>query len=130
MEQALEKMPDLKPWENWFILRWDKQKRWLWDIWSEIELKSFTSVSNSKRDIFLWEPFDNDIKVLIIWKDGRVKDISSLAMIVNFWDKFKWVTRTSNEWVILPNSSVRIVWKWFEEEWWKRFNKVITEQTK
>lgn len=130
MEQALEKMPDLKPWENWFILRWDKQKRWLWDIWSEIELKSFTSVSNSKRDIFLWEPFGNDTKVLIIWKDGRVKDISSLAMIVNFWDKFKWVTRTSNEWVILPNSSVRIVWKWFEEEWWKRFNKVITEQTK
>ena len=109
LETALNKMPDLTPWDDWFILRWDKWKWWKWDIWDEIELKSFTSVSNNKKDIFLWEKFDNDAMVSIIWKQWRVKDISSLAIAVNFWDVLKKVEKTTNEWVILPNSRVKVL---------------------
>jgi hypothetical protein len=108
LEQALEKMPNLKPWEDWFILRWDKWKYWNWKIWDEVELNSFTSVSNNKRDIFLWEWHSNDTQISILWKEWRIKDISSLAIAVNFWDKLKAVWKTTNEWVILPNSRVVI----------------------
>lgn len=109
LEKALEKMPDLIPWDDWFILRWDKWKWWSWNIWDEIELKSFTSVSNNKKDIFLWENFDNDAMISIIWKQWRVKDISSLAIAVNFWDVLKKIEKTTNEWVVLPKSRVRIL---------------------
>jgi len=126
LEKALEKMPDLIPWDDWFILRWDKWKWWIWNIWDEIELKSFTSVSNNKKDIFLWENFDNDAMISIIWKQWRVKDISSLAIAVNFWDVLKKIEKTTNEWVVLPKSRVRILDK-FEFD---NINYIDVEQTK
>ncbi len=106
LEDALEKMPDLK-WD--LILRWDDWRWWLTE-WSDIPLKAFTSVSNNKSDIFLWELYWNNILVEIIWKQWRVKDISSLAMFVQFAKKL-WRTTTINEWVILPNSVVQFVSK-------------------
>lgn len=109
LEQALEKMPNLEPWKDWFILRWDKWRWWQWNIWDEIELKSFTSVSNKREDIFLWWNFENDTQISIIWKDWRVKDISALAIAVNFGDILKKVEKTTNEWVILPRSTVEII---------------------
>jgi len=108
LEQALEKMPNLKPWEDWFILRWDKSKYWNWKIWDEVELDSFTSVSNNREDIFLWGKSSNDTQVSITWREWRVKDISTLAIAVNFWDKLNSIAKTTNEWVILPNSRVII----------------------
>lgn len=108
LEQALEKMPNLKPWEDWFILRWDKWKYWDWKIWDEIDLRSFTSVSNNKEDIFLWGNSRNDTQISIIWREWRVKDISPLAIAVNFWDVLNSIEKTTNEWVILPNSRVII----------------------
>lgn len=108
LEWALVKMPNLKPWENWFILRWDKQKYWEWKIWDEIELSAFSSVSNNKKDIFLWEKSKNDTQISIVWKEWRVKDISSLAIAVKFWDILDSIEKTINEWVILPNSRVVI----------------------
>jgi hypothetical protein len=122
LEQALEKMPNLKPWEDWFILRWDKERYWAWKIWDEIELSAFSSVSNNKKDIFLWEKHDADTQVSILWKEWRIKDISELSIAVNFWvskeeletltdfsGKLKKLPKTNNEWVILPNSRVIII---------------------
>lgn len=121
MEEALGKMPNLKPWENWFILRWDNSKYWNWKIWDTIELDSFTSVSNNRRDIFLWKKYNTDTQISIIWKKWRVKDISILSISVNFWvskkelktlidfsGKLEKLDKTNNEWVILPNSRVII----------------------
>ncbi len=121
LEQALQKMPNLKAWEDWFILRWDKSSYWNWKIWDEVNLSSFTSVSNNKKDIFLWGSFRNDTQVSIIWKEWRVKDISELSIAVKFWvseeelktltdfsGKLKKLPKTNNEWVILPNSRVVI----------------------
>lgn len=139
MEHALEKMPNLKPWEDWFILRWDKSKYWNWKIWDEIELDSFTSVSNNRQDIFLWEPFNNDAQVSIIWKEWRIKDISKLSIAVNFWvskeelktltdfsGKLKKLPRTNNEWVILPNSRAVITDKFKLDD----INYINAKQTK
>lgn len=108
LEQALEKMPDLTPWKDWFILRWDKSQWWNWNIWDKIELQSFTSVSNNKQDIFIWK-FWNDTQISIIWKEWRVKDISSLAIAVKFWDKIDIIDKTINEWIILPKSKVEVI---------------------
>ncbi|MGE4444509.1 MAG: hypothetical protein AB7E37_05970 [Candidatus Altimarinota bacterium] len=108
LEQALEKMPNLKPGEDGFILRGDKGKYWNGKVGDEVELNSFTSVSNNKRDIFLGEGHSNDTQISILGKEGRIKDISSLAIAVNFGDKLKAVGKTTNEGVILPNSRVVI----------------------
>ena len=130
LEQAVKKMPNLKPWKDWFILRWDKWKWWQWKIWDNIELKSFTSVSNNKNDIFIWKIFNNDTQILIIWKEWKIKDISSLAIAVNFWDKLKWITKTSNEWLILSNSTVKIIWRNIKKEWTTDINEITVKQTK
>jgi len=128
LESWLTKMPDLKHWKEWFILRWDK---WEWrkkEIWEEIELDAFTSVANNKRDAFIWDEFDNNIEISIIWKDWRIKDVSELSIAVNYWiskeelvtlndftGKLKKLWKTTNEWIILPNSKVvvleRVQWK-------------------
>ncbi len=139
LEQALEKMPNLKSWEDWFILRWDKWKYWDWKIWDEIELTAFSSVSNNKKDIFLWEKHDTNTQVSIIWKEWRVKDISKLSIAVNFWvskeeleiltnfsGKLKKLPKTNNEWVILPNSIVKILDRFKLDN----INYIDVEQTK
>jgi len=116
LERAMEKMPNLEWWKNWFILRWDKWDWWHsknWKklkAWDEIDLEAFTSVSNNRNDILLWKKYWHDILIEIVWKEWRVKDISSLAMFVNFADKL-WAVKTEVEWIILPNSVIRFVKK-------------------
>jgi len=118
---ALNKMPDLKPWEWWFILRWDKVEFWKnkkWDIlekWDINELKIFSFCANNVKDTFIWKNW-KDTAVYIIWKEWRIKDITKFSLWVNFWwrviDK---VDRTYNEWIILRNSDLyidnkKIIW--------------------
>lgn len=125
LEQALEKMPNM----NWeLVYRWDNWKWWKWNIWDEIDLKAFTSVANATEDTFLWN--QKDILVIIQWKDWRVKDITKLALIPNFWEHFPKIPKTSNEWVVLPNSKVIIVWndKWIYK--WIDITEVRVKQTK
>ncbi len=125
MEQALEKMPDLKPWENGFILRGDKWEGWKKEVWKEINLEAFTSVANNKKDAFIWDEFE----IYIIWKEWRIKDVSKLSIAVNFWvpkeeleilidfsGKLKKLPKTNNEWIILPNSKVVVLerYQWIE----------------
>jgi len=126
LEQAINKMPNLTPWDDWFILRGDKSRWWQWNIWDEIELKSFTSVSNNRRDIFLWWKFNNDTQISIIWKEWRVKDISSISIAVNFGDILKQLGKRTNEWVILPNSRVKIL----DTLEFDNINYIDVEQTK
>ncbi|MDP2090780.1 MAG: hypothetical protein Q8K30_04240 [Candidatus Gracilibacteria bacterium] len=122
LEQALEKMPNLKPGEDGFILRGDKERYWAGKIGDEIELSAFSSVSNNKKDIFLGEKHDANTQVSILGKEGRIKDISELSIAVNFGvskeeletltdfsGKLKKLPKTNNEGVILPNSRVRII---------------------
>lgn len=122
LESWLEKMPDLEPWEYWYILRWDKWAGWKKEVGEEIDLESFTSVANNKKDAFIWDEFDNDIVISIIWKQWRIKDISSLSIAVNYWvtkleketltdftGKLQKLPKTTNEWVILPNSKVVVL---------------------
>jgi hypothetical protein len=125
LEKALEKMPDLKPWKDWFILRWDEIKYWKWDIWDSVLLKSLSSVSDNKKDSFIWKN-GKDTAIYIIWKKWRIKNISSLAIAVNFWDKLKVIEKTNNEWVILTNSILEITWK----KKIKNINKIETIQIK
>ena len=116
LEKAMEKMPNLEWGKDWFILRWDKWEWWFsknWkelQVWDEINLDSFTSVSNNRNDILLWKKYWHDILVEIVWKEWKVKDISQLAMFVNFADKL-WAVKTEVEWIILPNSIIKFVKK-------------------
>lgn len=105
LEQALEKMPNME-WE--LVYRWDDWEWWKWKVWKEIDLIAFTSVANNSNDTFLSE--QKNILVIIQWKEWRVKDISKLAMFVNFAEQL-WKTPTKSEWVILPNSVLEITWK-------------------
>jgi hypothetical protein len=110
LQAALEKMPNLKPWEDGFVFRWDKEKYWQWGVWTEIDLKDFKSVSNNTNDIFLWDKFKNDTRISLIWLEWKVKDISSLAIATQFWgNPLKRLDRTLSEWVLLPNARVRII---------------------
>lgn len=110
LQTALDKMPNLKPWEDGFVFRWDKEKYWQWRIWTEINLKDFKSVSNNTNDIFLWDKFKNDTRISLIWLEWKVKDISSLAIATQFWgNPLTGLDRTLNEWVLLPNARVRII---------------------
>jgi hypothetical protein len=126
LEKALEKMPNME-WE--LVYRWDSWKWWKLNIWEEIDLKAFTSVANNMQDTFLSE--NKNILVIIQWKEWRVKDISQLAMFVNFGDKL-WKTATRNEWVILPNSVLEVTWNNKVRIVWKDFDvdKVTLKQTK
>lgn len=120
---ALEKMPDME-WD--LVFRWDDWIWWRWNIWDEITLDSFTSVSNNTNDIFSWDKINTIITVE--WKKGRVKDISSLALIPNFWDKFPQIPKTINEWVILPNSKVVVKEIKEAEHKWRKINDVTVTQ--
>lgn len=126
LEKALEKMPNME-WE--LVYRWDSWKWWKLNIWEEIDLKAFTSVASNMQDTFLSE--NKNILVIIQWKEWRVKDISQLAMFVNFGDKL-WKTATRNEWVILPNSVLEVTWNNKVRIVWKDFDldKVTLKQTK
>ena len=139
LEQALEKMPNLEPWKDWFILRWDKWDWWKEEVWKEIDLEAFTSVANNKKDAFIWEDFNNNIEISIIWKEWRIKDVSELAIAVNFWVtkeelknitdftwKLKKLPKTTNEWIILPNSKVIVL----ENFQWKDIYYTKVEQIK
>lgn len=131
LETALEKMPNLEPWKDGFVFRWDKAEYWQWAIWSELHLKDFKSVSNNTKDIFLWWNSSNDAKISIIWLEWRVKDISSLAIAVNFGDHpLAKLPKTQNEWILLPNSHVLITWKGTIEEWWKIIYQIEVKQLK
>ncbi len=131
LEIALEKMPNLEPWKDGFIFRWDKADYWKWPIWSELHLKDFKSVSNNTKDIFLWWNSTNDARISIVWLEWRVKDISSLAIAVNFGDHpLAKLPKTQNEWILLPNSHVMITWKGTIEEWWKVIYKIEVKQLK
>lgn len=131
LETALEKMPNLEPWKDGFIFRWDKAEYWQWAIWSELHLKDFKSVSNNTKDIFLWWNSTNDARISIVWLEWRVKDISSLAIAVNFGDHpLTKLPKTQNEWILLPNSHVIITWKGTIEEWWKIIYQIEVKQLK
>jgi len=99
------------------VYRWDGWEGWLKEIWEDVELNWFTSVANNTDDIIL--QWGNNIRITIEWQEGRVKDVSSLALFVNFADKIN-KPFTKNEWVILSNSIMRIVdvqkntYKWVE----------------
>ena len=133
-------MPNLKPWKDWLIFRWDKLKWWQWNIWDEIQLKSFTSVANNKENIFLWELYENNILINIKWiKPWSVKDISDLALFVHFAEKLNKKT-TINEWIIIPNSEIKIIWEvkktqklLWNKAWWNSLQdiyEVTVEQIK
>ena len=140
LDLALKKMPNLKPWKDWLIFRWDKLKWWQWNIWDEIQLKSFTSVENNKENIFLWELYENNILINIKWiKPWSVKDISDLALFVHFAEKLNKKT-TINEWIIIPNSEIKIIWEvkktqklLWNKAWWNSLQdiyEVTVEQIK
>ena len=120
---ALEKMPDME-WD--LVFRWDDWIWWRWNVGDEISLDSFTSVANNTDDIFNWDKINTIITVE--WKKGRVKDITSLALIPNFWDKFPQIPNTSNEWVILPNSKVVVKEIKEVENKWRKINDVTVTQ--
>ena len=139
LESWLNKMPDLKPWKEWFILRWDKWEGWKKEVWEEIDLEAFTSVANNKRDAFIWDEFDTNIEISIIWKQWRIKDVSSLSIAVNYWvtkvekeiltdfsGKLKKLPKTTNEWIVLPNSKVKVLYK----HQWEDIYYTIVRQTK
>jgi hypothetical protein len=107
LEKAFKKLPDLEHWKNWFVLRWDKSQWWEWKIWKIKDLKSFTSVANNIDDAFIWK-FWNDTQISILWKEWRVKDVSNFAIAVKFWDILESIDKTTNEWIILSNSKVKI----------------------
>ena len=131
LKTALERMPNLEPWKDGFVFRWDKAEYWQWAIWSELHLKDFKSVSNNAKDIFLWWSSSNDAKISIVWLEWRVKDISSLAIAVNFGDHpLTKLPKTQNEWILLPNSHVLITWKGTIEEWWKIIYQIEVKQLK
>ncbi len=122
LESWLRKMPDLEPWKYWYVLRWDKWKWWKKEVGEEIDLEAFTSVANNKNDAFIWDRFDNDIVISILWKEWKIKDVSSLSIWVNYWvteleketltnfsGKLKGLWKTTNEWIILPNSKVVVL---------------------
>ena len=125
LTNALEKMPDME-WD--LVFRWDDWIWWIWNVWDEITLDSFTSVANNTDDIFNWDRINTIITVE--WKKGRVKDITSLALIPNFWDKFPRVPNTTNEWVILPNSKVIVKEVKESEHQWRIINDVTVTQVK
>lgn len=103
LNQALEKMPNME-WE--LVFRWDDWIGWKWKIWEIIELKAYTSIANNENDILVWK--NTNMIIIVEWIKGKVKDITSLALVPNYWDKIPSVKNTSNEWLILPNSSVEI----------------------
>ena len=80
---ALNKMPDLKPWEWLFILRWDRVEFWrnnkweVLDIWDTNELKIFSFCANDIKDTFIWKNW-KDIAVYVIWKEWRIKLVNEL----------------------------------------------------
>jgi hypothetical protein len=125
LEHVLEKMPDME-WK--LVYRWDDWVWWIWKKWEEIELKSFTSVANGKNDTFLSK--EKNILVIVEWIKWRVKDITSLALIPQFWGKFPNIPKTTNEWIILPNSVVKIVWKNKIKQKWDFVDKIKTKQIK
>jgi len=139
LESWLSKMPDIKLWKEWFILRWDKWEGRKKNVWEEIELDAFTSVANNKRDAFIWDEFDNNIEISIIWKEWRIKDVSELSIAVNYWvsnkelvtltdftGKLKNLWKTTNEWIVLPNSKVIVL----ERVQWKDMYYTRVKQTK
>ncbi len=125
LESWLSKMPDI---EWTFIYRWDSWNWWLKDIWDDIELKAFTSVADNVWDTFLSS--EKNILVIADWKKWRVKDVTQLAIIPNFWDRFPQIPNTTNEWVILPNSTVRVINKTNESIEWIDIEKVEVKQIK
>jgi hypothetical protein len=125
LEQALEKMPNME-WE--LVYRWDDWEWWKWNVWDKIDLKAFTSVSDNKKDTFISE--EKNILVIIGWKEWRVKNITQLALIPNFWEYFPRIPKTTNEWVVLPNSKVIIIGndKWLHK--WIDITEIRVKQTK
>ncbi len=125
LEQALEKMPDLN---GELVYRWDSWNWWKKEKWETIELKSFTSVANNTDDTFLSDR--NNILIAIELKEWRVKDITQLAIIPKFWDNFPQIPRTLNEWVILPNSIVKVLWTTSKEIKWVLADEIKVKQIK
>jgi len=117
IDTALNKMPNLEPWDWWFILRWDKIEFWrdknTWEVlevWDINHLKIFSFCANDIKDTFIWKNW-KDTAVYVIWKEWRIKDITSLSLWVNFWWRVireDILPRTYNEWIILRNSDLYI----------------------
>ena len=129
---ALNKMPDLKPWKDWFIFRWDKLEFWRNEEWKILEigesneLRIFSFCANNIDDSFIWK-FDKDIAVYIHWKKWKIKNISKLSMWVNFWWRvIKQIDRTNNEWIILRNSKLHI----YNKKTVKNISEFYTKQIK
>jgi hypothetical protein len=125
LESWLDKMPNME-WR--LIYRWDNWVGWKKEKWEKIELKSFTSVANNVGDTFLSE--DKNILIIVDWKKWKVKDVTSLALIPNFWDYFPQVPNTTNEWIILPNSVVKVMKKEVTEIEWVKIDKIKFKQIK
>lgn len=125
LDEWIVKMPDLE-WKH--IIRWDSHYSWIskneiirdWNIlnnvkikelindwgtiwlikWDNISLDAYTFVSNNKNDIFIWKDFSkNDTLIIIKWTEWVVKDISSLSMHKNFWERLL-ERNTDFEWII------------------------------
>ncbi|MDD3145485.1 MAG: hypothetical protein PHV23_05230 [Candidatus Gracilibacteria bacterium] len=122
LESGLNKMPDLKPGKDGFILRGDNWIGWKKGLGEEIDLEAFTSVANNKKDAFIGDEFNTNIEISIIGKQGRIKDVSDLSIAVNygvtkgeletltdFSGKLKKLPKTNNEGIILPNSKVVVL---------------------
>ena len=68
--------------------------------------------------------------IIIEGKKWKVKDITKLSIIPNFWEYFKYIKNTTNEWVILPNSEVIITNEKAKSYKWIEIIEIQSKQTK
>ena len=125
LEIAIKKMPDM----NWtLVYRWDNWDWWINSNNKSVELKAFTSVSNNIDDTFISK--EKNMLIIIEGKKWKVKDITKLSIIPNFWEYFKYIKNTTNEWVILPNSEVIITNEKAKSYKWIEIIEIQSKQTK
>jgi len=114
LEEAFEKMPNMRNTVEWWeeswklviVYRGDAWWGWIQSVWEVIELKAFTSVANNTDDALIFP--GSNIFITIEWLQWKVKDITSLALVPNYWKNIN-INPTTNEWVILPNTKVEIL---------------------
>jgi hypothetical protein len=106
LKQALNKLPDWE-WKLKLQYRWDKIT-FIWkNKWDIIDLDAFISCSNPPT-----EPYWSRWPYRVTIENAKAKDISSLSLFVNDWDKISiwWqqMAKTAQESVLLPWNKVKI----------------------